>query len=166
MDGWSIQSTHGDQRFVFPPGFRLSVGDYVTVWSGPAAESKENPPTDLVWTTAYVWNNTGDTAILYDGDGEEVARIAEDRLDEDHPDYLEAVRQRELERGVRRPFSSSSKAASASARRRSPRTSQRSSRRRTSKADANTRATPTRNGRREPQIPTEMAGGEENCVIQ
>jgi hypothetical protein len=39
------------------------------------AKTHEKYPTDLVWTRQYVWNNKGDTAMLYDADGHEVSRV-------------------------------------------------------------------------------------------
>lgn len=65
MRGWSIRSRTGGQRYDFPPDFVLSGS--VRVQSGPNSCSPSSSV--LCWTTAYVWNNNGDAASLYDCDG-------------------------------------------------------------------------------------------------
>jgi hypothetical protein len=67
MTGWAIQSVRGEQWYTFPPGYWLADGAAVRVHSGPGAQS--SPPTDLLWTRAYIWNNNGDEARLYDEAG-------------------------------------------------------------------------------------------------
>lgn len=67
LDGWQIVSVVESQTFTFPNGLILGVGQSVRVHSGPAAYN--NPPGDLVWTTAFIWNNTGDKAELRDNQG-------------------------------------------------------------------------------------------------
>ena len=42
------------QTFTFPEDYILSVGAEVRIHSGPSA--KDNPPFDLFWTRAYVWD--------------------------------------------------------------------------------------------------------------
>jgi len=64
LTGWVILSVVGHQRFNFPSGYVLQPGASVRVHSGPAASS--NPPTDLLWTRDYIWNNDGDEAELRD----------------------------------------------------------------------------------------------------
>ncbi len=75
LNGWSLVSEVGDQKFSFPEGLTLAPGDSVTVWSGPDAHKREKWPTDLLWTRSYVWNNTGDAAILVDPHGRKVSRV-------------------------------------------------------------------------------------------
>jgi len=67
MTGWKIQSVVGDQWYSFPLGYRLAAGAYVRVHSGRGAYS--SPPTDLLWTRRYIWNNSGDKAVLYKSSG-------------------------------------------------------------------------------------------------
>ena len=67
MTNWKIQSVEGDQWYTFPSGYVLGAGSTVYVHSGPDAQA--NPPTDLLWTRAYIWNNDGDEARLYDAQG-------------------------------------------------------------------------------------------------
>lgn len=67
MTGWAIQSVRGEQWYSFPPGYQLADEATVRVHSGPGAQS--SPPTDLQWTRAYIWNNNGDEARLYDETG-------------------------------------------------------------------------------------------------
>lgn len=68
LTGWRIVSVVGTQIFYFPSGFTLTVGATVRVHSGPGAPIS-NPPTDLRWTTAYIWNNDGDKAELRNAAG-------------------------------------------------------------------------------------------------
>lgn len=67
LDGWQIISTRGSQTFTFPAGTILAAGQMVRVHSGPSAFG--NPPSDLLWSTAYLWNNNGDKAELRDNQG-------------------------------------------------------------------------------------------------
>jgi hypothetical protein len=82
MTGWDVQSyaNHDgqcdptNQWYHFPSGYVLEAGASVRVHSGP--DATHNPPSDLRWTTAYIWHNDGDVGILYDSTGEEVDRYA------------------------------------------------------------------------------------------
>ncbi len=65
MTGWKIHSVVGNQWYTFPAGYVLRAGKSVYVHSGP--DAKDNPPTHLFWTNNYIWNNSGDKAILYRG---------------------------------------------------------------------------------------------------
>lgn len=68
MTDWRILSVEGSQTFYFPTGYILSAGASVRVHSGPGAI--HSPPTDLRWTAAYIWNNDGDEARLYNAQGQ------------------------------------------------------------------------------------------------
>lgn len=72
LTGWKLVSTEGNQTFYFPSGFILKAGSTVKVTSGRNAS--DNPPYQLKWTTSYIWNNNGDTAVLYDANGKELSR--------------------------------------------------------------------------------------------
>lgn len=72
MSGWRIVSVVGNQTYWFPRGYILGAGAYVRVHSGPDAYG--DPPSDLEWTTGYVWNNGGDEAALYDDEGNVIDR--------------------------------------------------------------------------------------------
>jgi hypothetical protein len=63
MSGWRLVSTVGNQSYVFP-SFQLAAGATVRIVSGRNAVDR--PPTQLLWTRSYVWNNDGDPAQLYD----------------------------------------------------------------------------------------------------
>ena len=63
LDGWTIYSAIGSQTYHFS-GVSLGVGQRVRVHSGPDAFA--NPPLDLLWSKAYLWNNDGYRAELYD----------------------------------------------------------------------------------------------------
>lgn len=61
MVGWDLLSVVGSQNYDFP-SYSLAPGASVYVHSGPGA-----PPTGgntLLWTTSYIWNNSGDEARL------------------------------------------------------------------------------------------------------
>jgi hypothetical protein len=44
------------------------------VHSGPGARGSS--PFDVIWTNATVWNNKGDTAVLFGANGHEIARLS------------------------------------------------------------------------------------------
>ncbi len=67
LDGWQMISVVGSQTYTFPDGITLYAGEFVRVRSGPLAFS--NPPLDLFWTTAFIWNDDGDKAVLWDNKG-------------------------------------------------------------------------------------------------
>lgn len=72
LTGWKLVSTEGNQTYNFPTGFVLGTGESVKIVSGRNATN--NPPNQLLWTTSYIWNNAGDTAVLYDANGQELSR--------------------------------------------------------------------------------------------
>lgn len=63
MTGWKLVSVTGDQTYTFS-SFSLAAGATVDILSGPSATG--NPPSQLLWTTSYIWNNGGDPGELYD----------------------------------------------------------------------------------------------------
>ncbi|WP_088005584.1 S-layer homology domain-containing protein [Indiicoccus explosivorum] len=67
MTGWMLVSVEGNQVYTFPAGYILRAGYSVNINSGRS--SIHNPPSDLEWSDAYIWNNTGDEAELYDSSG-------------------------------------------------------------------------------------------------
>lgn len=73
MTGWKLVSVQGNQVFTFPTGFVLKKGASVTITSGEGAY--EDWPNVLKWTTAYIWNNDGDSAKLINKDGAVVSTI-------------------------------------------------------------------------------------------
>jgi len=73
MSGWKLISVAGNQTFTFPNGFILKKGQTVTITSGKNAYS--NPPSVLKWTTANIWNNSGDAAKLIDSTGRVVSSM-------------------------------------------------------------------------------------------
>ncbi|WP_442596813.1 S-layer homology domain-containing protein [Neobacillus sp. D3-1R] len=64
MTGWKLVSVNGNQTFPFPEGYELKAGQSVTITAGPNAYEKR--PSILLWTTKYIWNNSSDSAKLYD----------------------------------------------------------------------------------------------------
>jgi Lamin Tail Domain len=69
MGQWTLRDL-ADHVFRFPP-FVLDSGFGVTIWTGTGVNNSDN----LYWDRhAAVWNNSGDTAVLSDARGTEVAR--------------------------------------------------------------------------------------------
>jgi hypothetical protein len=65
LTGYVIRD-NGPQKYTFPKGFKLAAGKTVTIRSGTG----KNTATTLYWGKAsYIWNNTGDTARLYNAKG-------------------------------------------------------------------------------------------------
>jgi Lamin Tail Domain len=61
LTGWTVRDPES-HIYVFP-AFKLKPGKSVTVHTGPGSNSR----TDLFWDAGgYVWNNSGDKAILKD----------------------------------------------------------------------------------------------------
>jgi Lamin Tail Domain len=68
LAGWTVRDPAG-HVYRFPRGFRLRPGRSVTIHTG----SGRNTRTDLYWRQDfYVWNNTGDRAILRTRSGNRV----------------------------------------------------------------------------------------------
>lgn len=68
MTGWVLKDRAG-HRFEFP-GLLFHPGTEMRIWT----KSGENSVTDLYWGhRAPLWNNTGDTAYLYDARENEIA---------------------------------------------------------------------------------------------
>lgn len=81
LSRWTIQSysertcqPEPNQIFLFPPGYVLAAGTSVRVHSGQGAI--DNPPSDLLWTRDYIWNNNGDRGDLRTPDGQVVSSYA------------------------------------------------------------------------------------------
>lgn len=68
MTGWTL-ADDADHTFYFPSGFTLESGESVTIYSG----SGSNSDTELYWGSGRaIWNNSGDTIIVTNADGETV----------------------------------------------------------------------------------------------
>ncbi|MCM3654315.1 cell wall-binding repeat-containing protein [Metabacillus litoralis] len=63
LTGWRLYSADGNQTFNFPDNYVLKKGSSVTIVSGRGATN--NPPSQLFWTGAYMWENDGDIAQVY-----------------------------------------------------------------------------------------------------
>lgn len=74
LTNWVLASLRGEQFYTFPEGTFLSPGESIQVHSGPGARNA--PSQALFWTREPVWNNKHDTAVLFDANGHEVARLA------------------------------------------------------------------------------------------
>lgn len=71
LTGWKIISEVGPQTYIFPSGTTIAAGAQLRVLSGNNAIASSD---SLVWTKSYIWNNTGDTGVLYNASGQEVSR--------------------------------------------------------------------------------------------
>jgi hypothetical protein len=58
MDGWSLYSTRGQQRHLFPSDVRLQCGEKLVVWSGPRSDGGHDTAgvQHLVWSGRNMWN--------------------------------------------------------------------------------------------------------------
>jgi competence protein ComEC len=71
LSGWKLVSETGNQTFNFPSGTKIAAGVSLKIASGPNAK----PGTGiLVWTTANMWNNSGDPGALYNAQGQLISR--------------------------------------------------------------------------------------------
>lgn len=59
MTDWKLVSVEGNQVFDFPNGYIMKANSQITIASGKSTGT-------LKWTNAYIWNNDGDKAELYD----------------------------------------------------------------------------------------------------
>ena len=66
LAGWTLLSVVGNQSFTFPD-VTLQPGGRVDITSGPNASHV--PPYTWRWSTANIWNNTGDPGELRDASG-------------------------------------------------------------------------------------------------
>lgn len=82
MAGWRLHSVVGNQWYSFPTNLTAyPQGTFAYIYSGPDAalylplsglplDPQGVTPAELVWTTGYIWDDSGDKAILYDVHGE------------------------------------------------------------------------------------------------
>jgi hypothetical protein len=73
MTGWTIESIVGPQTYAFPITTTIAAGKTIRIHSGP--DATDNPPGDLKWSGAYIWNNNGDKAELRDDQGRVIDSI-------------------------------------------------------------------------------------------
>jgi micrococcal nuclease len=70
LSGWTVEDEAG-ATYEFPTGFTLQPGDEVTLHTG----SGQDTSTDLYWGYERpIWNNSGDTVIVKNTDGNVVLR--------------------------------------------------------------------------------------------
>lgn len=71
LTGWKLVSTVGPQTFYFKSGTSISAGANLRIVSGGNTAGSSDT---IVWTSSSIWNNSGDTGILYNDQGQEVSR--------------------------------------------------------------------------------------------
>jgi len=70
MKGWKITDKGAKHTYKFPSTFVLNSKTTVTIYTG----NGKNTSTKLFWgRAAFVWNNEGDTAYLYNAQGKLVS---------------------------------------------------------------------------------------------
>lgn len=78
MSGWVLASLRGQTFYPFPDDLIFEPGMIVKVQSGQREPKNTNNDwgiwKNLLWTIDQVWNNRGDTAILFDANGLEIDR--------------------------------------------------------------------------------------------
>jgi len=65
---WLAEEDHTVSPFTFPAGYILAPGAEVRIYSG-AKGREHNPPFSFDWTEQNVWDNDGETAQLFDAQG-------------------------------------------------------------------------------------------------
>jgi len=86
LKGWSVRDRGDKFHYVFSDT-TLKGGQSVCVWSGRNSDKKDNAPHSLAWTKRYIWNNSGDSAALYDNEGNLVDKIMV--IPEEFPEKIE-----------------------------------------------------------------------------
>lgn len=80
MSGWVLASLRGQAFYPFTDDLMLEPGMVLKVQSGQlepkAAKEDQGALKRLLWTIGQVWNNHGDTAILFDANGLEIDRLS------------------------------------------------------------------------------------------
>ncbi len=80
MAGWVLASLRGQVFYQFPDDLRIRPGMSVVVNSGQHSAEKifndQSMRTELFWASGQVWNNHGDTAILFDSIDMEIDRYS------------------------------------------------------------------------------------------
>jgi large subunit ribosomal protein L20 len=72
LTGWTLRDHASKHSYTFP-SFTLKAGAEVQLWTKAGSDDASN----LYWNNrSAIWNNTGDTAVLADTDGNEVARYS------------------------------------------------------------------------------------------
>ena len=70
ISNWRLLSVKGEQEFYFPEGTVVKPGEIIKVASGRNAEKDSET---IFWTGAYIWNNNGDSAKLFNSNNETVS---------------------------------------------------------------------------------------------
>jgi len=71
LTGWKIEDNGAKYVFTFPAGFSLKSGSLVKLISGKSGNDTDNA---IYWNNRAVWNNDGDTASLFNREGNLVSR--------------------------------------------------------------------------------------------
>ena len=70
LKNWTLVSTVGNQTFKFTANRVVKPGEFVIVTSGPNAVNNGNK---VLWTTQYIWSNSGDPGQLLNPQGQIIA---------------------------------------------------------------------------------------------
>jgi large subunit ribosomal protein L20 len=72
LSGWTLRDAESKHAYNFPT-FTLAAGAEVQLWTKAGEDDNAN----LYWgSRSAIWNNEGDTAILFNADGVEVSRYS------------------------------------------------------------------------------------------
>ena len=66
LDGWKVEDSD-NQSYTFED-ISIEEGESLTLYSGTG----DGNQTSIYWGTPYIWNNGGDTATIYNSEGEKV----------------------------------------------------------------------------------------------
>jgi len=71
LGGWKIEDEGSKHTYIFP-SYTLDAGSTVTVYT----KKGTNSATELYWgSSSLIWNNDGDTAYIYDNNGQLVSTL-------------------------------------------------------------------------------------------
>ncbi len=76
LSNWKLVSEKAGQEYIFPAGTKLPASGQIKIISGRGV--KADPPEILLWSNAYIWNNDGDPAALYNSSDQLISRYPEE----------------------------------------------------------------------------------------
>ena len=93
--GWTLVSVTGDQRLSLPT-VDVPPKQCLTVLSGKDSHLRCTSPLNVHWTNRYIWNNSGDSALVLDAAGRTVLLVEMGLPDPTYPATAEGISPTEL----------------------------------------------------------------------
>ncbi|MDJ0583202.1 lamin tail domain-containing protein [Crocosphaera sp.] len=73
LSNWKLTSSHNPKEFTFPQGVNLGGGKTIRVYSNEKPSGSS--PDDLIFGEVRIWSKQGDTATLFDANGQKVCDL-------------------------------------------------------------------------------------------